>query len=97
MRPQAEPLSGNKEIQDFVKAVEQRAKEEAERKPYHRGGVQVDLIGGILFIIGGLLMLWALLRGTFGPSLFADLFFGTAGLAMFFAGVMCLVIWVRSR
>lgn len=51
---QAAPHETNKEIQDFVQAAMDRAREEAERQPYRqKQQFPVDLICAILFIGGG--------------------------------------------
>ncbi len=83
------------EVQDFLRDLEQKAKEEAEKKPYHRGGVSPDLIAGLLFIAAGV-------------ALFLLAFFSDLGaLGMFVCGillpmlpiglgVMCLMAWDRS-
>jgi hypothetical protein len=91
--PPGRSPTGNKDVQDYVKELEKKAQEEAERKPYHRGEKPVDLIGGIALTIGGFFLASLTLKGTFGSGLIATLIFGTTSLLMLFGGLVCLLIW----
>lgn len=88
-----------REIQNFVKSVEETARREAERKPYRKKEqFPVDLIAGILLTgTGGLMLLRTLGDMVFGGMSISLFTFGILlpiGLILF--GAMCLKCWMSE-
>ena len=83
-----------REIQDFVKDAEDRARKEAEKVPYRRKRLPIDLICGIILVGGGLLLLLSALLGGGGGGLFGLLIFGILlPLILILLGAVCLLVW----
>jgi len=87
----------NPEAQKIVAELEKKAQEEADRKPYIRRRIPIDLIGGIALVGSGLvLMLKALLGGGAG-GMFVTLINGILfPMILILLGAMCLVSWSKS-
>jgi hypothetical protein len=85
------------EVQKYVQSLEDRARRERKRhlKPYHRGGVPVNLVAGVFLILCGLALLLNAFLGD-GGYMGALINRILPAFVMFLLAAMCLVFWKKG-
>jgi hypothetical protein len=81
-------------IQEYVQSLEDRARKDEERVPYHRGRFPIDLVAGLILIGCGLALLFNAVAG--GGGLFTT-FINVVlpGFVLILVGALCLVFWAK--
>jgi len=76
--------------------LEKRARKERRQKPYRRRRFPVDLLAGVILLIGGILLVWSALTSERGIM---DMFVNALlpALMLFMLGALCLLFWGKNR
>jgi hypothetical protein len=94
VRTPAEKLHQSPEVREYVQALEQQARRELSREPYHRGRFPVDLFAGLFLIGGGVLILVNVFGG--GGGLMSSLINGILpAFGLFIIGALCIIFWAK--
>jgi hypothetical protein len=89
MHPQEGPAHQTIEVQDYVKGLEKRARQERKREPYRRRRFPVELVTGLLLMGCGVRLMVTALTGAGGLfTTFINVVLPS--FILFLAGVLCL-------
>jgi hypothetical protein len=84
----------SKEIQEYVHSLEEQARKEQAREPYHRGRPPVDLVAGLILVGCGFWVLVNIFTG--GGGLMSSLINGIfPALLLILIGAICLIFWAK--
>lgn len=87
---EATPQDHSPHLLDYVRTLEEQARKERKKKPYHRRRFPVNLVAGLVLILCGLLILLNAFRVTEG--MMSSLINGLLPACIFFLlGAACLI------
>ena len=91
-RSPADKSSQSQDVQDYVQSLENRARSEQGRKPYHRGRRPTSLVAGLLLLTAGSCL--AAHVFTRGGGLVTTFLLGTLlPITLILSGIACLASW----
>jgi hypothetical protein len=91
---EVEKAHQSREVQEYVHSLEEQARRELERQPYHRGRPPVDLVVGLILMGSGVLLLVTSFTG--GGGLMSSLVNGIfPAFGLILIGVLCLIFWAK--
>jgi hypothetical protein len=91
-KAQDERSSQSKDVQDYVQSLENQARIEQGRKPYHRGRRPAGLVVGLMLLTGGFSLAGYVF--TRGGGLMTTFLLGTlVPVMLILSGVACLLSW----
>jgi hypothetical protein len=86
----------SEDIRQYVQALEKSARKKRREQPYHRRRFPVDLVAGLLLLLGGLLLIGT---AVFSERGVMDIFVNALlpAFVLFMLAALCFIFWHKTR